>query len=328
LLVFLLSKTAPHGGLNTTLVLTTEDTEVTLLTPVFVPGVGNEPVFDTVVRTIAKDTDGVTTFIAATDVLVDTTSVSQEILIDREGTLARTVGGKLGHHISLTTDGVNLGTLSFVALEIDARIINASLLASRSGLDARAGIGAARDVVIAAGEGVLDALLSNNTSALPVVVSARGITTIARTSARAAVHIFSRKDDINTVLDALTVRHRLNSTESPARTAFALITDHGHGLAVRPVSTSIEFLRSSKASSTREGTKRRVLGIVPSELLIGTKKSLDLLTRKLSSGAIKRGSPEVLDAVDVLDSITSDMCRNTDSNCNNSNYKLHHFLYY
>jgi len=273
---------------------------------VLVPGVGNEPVLDAVLDTVAEDADGVTTLIGTRDVLVDTAGVGHEILIDREGTLARTVGGDLSHHIGLTTDGVDLGSLSLVALEVDARIVDASLLASRSGDDLTlAGILAARDVVVAAGKRVLDALLGDNTSALPVVESARGITTIARASARAAVHILSGKDDILAVLDALTIRHRLNSTESPAGTAIALITDHAHGLTVGPLGTRIELLRGIGASSLGVSAKRGVLRIVPGELLIGTKEGLDLLMRKESSGALKRGSPEVLDAVDVLDGLTS-----------------------
>jgi len=56
---------------------------------VLVPGVGNEPVLGAVVNTVAEDADGVTTLIATRDVLVDTAGVGEEILIDRESTLAR-----------------------------------------------------------------------------------------------------------------------------------------------------------------------------------------------------------------------------------------------
>jgi len=292
---------------------------------VFVPGVSDEPVFDTTVNTITKDTDSMTTIITTRDVLVDTAGVSEEIFINGESTLARTVGGDLSHHISLTTDGVDLLSLSLVSLELDGRIIDASLLASRSGLDlARARISAARDVVIAARKRVLDALLSDNTGSLPVVVSRGRITTIARTSARAAVHILSRKNDILTVLDALTIAHGFNSTESPAGTTIALITDHAHGLAVGPLLTSIEFLGSIGTSSLRISTKRRILRIVPGELNISTKEGLDLLLRKRSSRAVKGSSPEVLDAVDVFDILaSSEVGRNAHGDCDNSKDKLH-----
>jgi len=294
---------------------------------VLVPGVGNEPVLGTIVNTITKDADSMTTLIRARDVLVDTAGVSHEILIDREGTLARTVGGNLSHHISLTADGVDLLTLALVALEVDARIINALGLASRSGDDLTlARIVAARDVVVAAGKRVLDTLLSDNTSALPVVVSARRIATIARASARAAVHILSRKNDVLTVLDALTIRHRLDSTESPAGTAIALITDHAHGLAVGPVGARIEFLGSIGTSVLRISAKRRVLRISPGKLLISTKKSTDLFMSQRSSRAVKRSSPEVLNAVDMLDSFTgSETSRDTNGNSNKSKNKLHFF---
>jgi len=289
---------------------------------VFVPRVSNEPVLGAIVNTIAKNTDSMTTLSTARNVTIDTAGIGQEIFIDGESTLARTVAGDLSHHISLTTDGVDLRGLTLVLIEFDARIIDASGLASRSGDDlASARMVAVRKVVIAARKRVLHALLSDNTSALPVVVSARRITTIARTSTRAAVHIFSREDDILTMLDALTIRHSFNSTESPAGTAIALITDHAHGLALRPLLTSIEFLRSIGASNLRVGAKRRILRINPSKLLISTKKSLNLFMRKRSGGAVKRSSPGILDAVDVIDGFASSKTsRYTNCNSNKSTH--------
>jgi len=295
---------------------------------VLVPGVGNEPVLDAVVNTVAKDTDSVTTFVGARDVLVDTAGVGHEILIDGESTLARTVGGKLGHHILLTTDGVDLLTLALVRLEIDGRIIDASLLARGSGDNlAGARVSAARDVVIAAGKRVLDALLSDNTSTLPVVVSAGRIATIAGASTRAAVHILSGKDDILTVLDALTIAHRLDSTEGPAGTTIALITDHAHGLALRPLLAGIKLSGGTSTGRLAEGAKRGVLRIVPGELLVGTEKRLDLLVGKESSGALKRGSPHILDVVDVLDGLAgSETSRDANCDSNKGKNKLHLYL--
>jgi len=292
---------------------------------VFIPRVGNEPVLGTIVNTITKNTDSMTTLITTRNVLIDTAGVSHEIFIDRESTFTRTVGGKLSHHISLTTNGVNLRSLTLVALEIDARIIDASLLASRSRKDfTLARIVTVRDVVVAARKRVFDTLFSDNTNFFPIAESARRITTIARTSTRAAVHIFSRKDDILTMLDALTIRHRFNSTESPAGTTITLITDHAHGLAVGPLLTSIEGFGSLGTSSLGVSTKRRVLRISPGKLLINTKKRLDLFMGESSSRAIKRSSPGVLDAVDMSDSFTSgETSRYTNCNSNKSNNELH-----
>jgi len=320
----LLSETAPHGVLNAALVLATEDAEVTLLTPVLVPGVGDEPVLGAVVNTIAEDADGVTTLIGARDVLVDTAGVGEEILIDGEGTLARAVGGKLGHHISLTADGVDLLGLALIAGEVDGRIIDASLLARGSGDDlAGARILAARDVVVAARKRVLDALLSDDTSTGPVVVSARGIATVAGASARAAVHILSRKNDVLAVLDALTIAHGLNSAKGPAGATVALVTDHAHGLAVGPLLASIKLFRGIGTGSLGVGTKRRVLGIGPGELLISTKESLHLLVGELGSGALKGSVPEVLDAVDELNRLAGLHGAGNRGNSNKGNDELH-----
>jgi len=320
----LLSETAPHGVLNAALVLATEDAEVTLLTPVLVPGVGDEPVLGAVVNTIAEDADGVTTLIATSDVLVDTADIAHEILIDGEGTLARTVGGELGHHILLTTDGVDSLSLALVRAEDDGRIIDAGLLAGRSGDDlARAGVGAARDVVVAAGKRVLDALLSDDTGLVPVVVGAGRIATVAGASTGAAVHILGGKDDILAVLDALTIAHGLDGTEGPAGTAIALVTDHAHGLAVGPLLAGIELFRGIGAGELVESALRGVLRIVPGELLISTKEGLDLLVGEESGGALKGGGPEVLDAVDVLDGLASGESRDASGDCNKGKNKLH-----
>jgi len=181
-------------------------------------------------------------------------------------------------------------------------------------------------VVIAAGKAVLDALLADNTSALPVVVGTRRIATVAGASARAAVHILSRKDDVLAVLDALTIAHGLDGTKGPAGAAVGLITDHGHGLAVGPGSAGIEALRSRGTSSSGVGALRGVLRIVPGSLDIESEESLGLLMSKASSGRVKRGNPQVLGAVDGLNSLTGGEgagSRGTSAESNECSDELH-----
>jgi len=323
----LFGNAAPHGVLYAALVVATDDAEVALLTPVLVPGVGDEPVLGAVLNTIAEDADGMATLDRAGGVLVDAVLVEHEVLVDGEGTLARTVGAELGHHVLLTTDSVDIRCLALVRLEVDGRIIDASRLARRSGNDlARARVGGARDVMVAAGKAVLDTLLADNTSAHPVGVSTRGIATVAGASARAAVHILSGKDDVLAVLDALTIAHGLDGTESPAGAAIRLVTDHGHGLAVGPGSASIEALGSRSTSSSRVGALRRVGRIVPGTLNIEGNKGLHLIMRKTSSGGVKRGNPQVLGAVDGLNSLTGGegaSSRGTGAESNKSSDELH-----
>jgi len=306
LLLRLLCNTAPHGIFDAALVGATDDTEVALLTPVLVPRVGDEPVLGAVLDTVAEDADSMATLIRAGGVLVDAALVEHKVLIDFKGTLARSVGADLDHHVLLTADGVDILSLALVAGKVDGWVINAGGLAGRSGDDlAAAGVLGTGDVVVAAGKAVLDTLLTDNTGAEPVVVGRGRIATVAGASARAAVHVLSREDDVLAVLDALTVAHCLDSTESPAGTAIRLVADHGHGLAVGPLLTGVEALRCSSTGSSRVGALRRVLGVGGGVLDVGTEESLDLVVRETSSGRVERGNPEVLGRVDGLDSLAS-----------------------
>jgi len=115
----LFGSATPHGVLDTALVGATDNAEVALLTPVLVPRVGDEPVLGAVVDTVAEDADGMTTLDRAGGVLVDTALVEHEVLVDGEGTLARTVGADLGHHVLLAADSVDIRGLALVALEVD-----------------------------------------------------------------------------------------------------------------------------------------------------------------------------------------------------------------
>jgi len=177
--------------------------------------------------------------------MIDTRSVDEEIVINCDDSLARTVHSKLGNEVALTPDRV--GTRALVLILIPGFTVLASTLASGSwAITAGAWVGAVGDVVIAGLEAVRRALLSHNTGVDPVVEGRRGAATIATTSARAGKHILRGKDDIMTLLDAVTIAQRADSTESPAGTAPGLITDHRHRLAVGIIITRIIRLRSTK----------------------------------------------------------------------------------
>jgi len=294
---------------------------------VLVPGVGDEPVLGAILNTIAKDADSMATLIATRSVLVDAASVEHKVLIDGEGTLARAVGADLDHHVLLTTDGVDISSLALVVGVVDGRIVDAGGLARRSGKDLTlAGVLGAWDVVVAAGKAVLDALLTDKTSGLPVAVGTSRIATIAGASVRAAVHVLSREDDVLTVLDALTVAHGLSSSKGPAGSTVRLVADHAHGLALGPVGAGVEALGSSSTSRSRVGALRRVLRVVPGTLDIETEESLDLVVAETSSGRLKRGSPELLGRVDGLNVLTSGegtSCRSTGSKSKEGSDELH-----
>ena len=76
-------------SIDTTVAL--HDLEVTFHTPLAAPRVRAEPVAQTVLNTPADNFDGVTTSDTAGNVVVDTRLVTEEVLIDSESSLKRSV---------------------------------------------------------------------------------------------------------------------------------------------------------------------------------------------------------------------------------------------
>jgi hypothetical protein len=227
--------TTPGLALETTLVVATLDAEETVLSPVSVPRVGAGPELDTILLTVADELDSVTTLETTSGVVIDTRAVGHEILVDLEGNLEGTVGGELSLHVLLTDDRVALLTLALVSVPVKSSVASALLLALRSD---HAG-------VVTGSVGI--AVIRDNTNLNPVGPGATGLTTIAVTAAgegrvRAAVDILSREADDLVLVDALTIRHGLSGTESPAGATVLLVADVLHGLTLRPLGAGIEGL--------------------------------------------------------------------------------------
>jgi len=271
-----LKLTADDVGLNTTFVIATEHAEVTLLTPVLVPAVGKKPVLGTVVDTVTHQLDGMVAHKFTTDMMIDTRSVNEEILINSNDSLARTIGGKLSLGVLLTTDSIDALALVFVVIPLGTVLALLLALGSRT-IATGAGVGAVGDVMIARLEAIRRALLSDNTIIHPVRDGRVRLTTLARASARASKHIFRRKNNILLFVDIVTITQRAHSTESPAGTAPSLITDHLHRLALRIFITRIILLR---------GTHMVLLSISP--LIDTSVESLRVAhTKKLGTDILK-----------------------------------------
>jgi len=237
--------TSPSLLLDAALVVATTDAEVALLSPVGVPRVGAKPVLHTVLLTIAHQLDSVATLKGAAGVAVDTRRVAHEILINLEGNLEGTVGGKLGLHVLLTHDGVGLLALALVAIPAKRRIASALLETLRGD-----------DLAAVVASSVVVAVLRHDTSLDPVAPGAGRLTTLAGTAVSeralgAAVHILSRETDVLTLEDAPAIAHGLDGTEGPAGTAVLLVTDLLHSGAVRPLGASIESGGGSTDLSSR-----------------------------------------------------------------------------
>ena len=323
-----LDLTTDNVRFDTALVLATEHAEIALLTPVFVPAVGKKPVVGAVLRTIAHQLDGVEADKAATDMMIDTRGVHEEIIIHSNDSFARTVHCKLSLEIALTSDRISTSALVLVLIPGFAVLTGTVACGSRT-IAAGARVLAARDVVIAGGEAVGRALLSHDTSLDPVVVGRAGGATVAATSTRTGKHILGGEDDIVALLDAGTIADGADGTEGPAGAAPGLVTDHVHRLAVGILVTRI----------VRLGGTQVLLGTVGNTLKAGveglgvsdTKKlSADILTAHPCDGAVQRSAPQLglaVHATNKLHSAHTIRHRSTDNGAHNNKHRTLHRCY-
>jgi len=302
---------------DTTLILATIHAEEALLTPVLVPAVGKKPVGSAVVDTIAQQLDSVVAEKTTADVMIDTRSVDDKVLIDSKAGLARTFLRKLGDDIVMTLDVVDV--LAVVLVVLPGGTVLALTSAGRGRIIIRgARVLAARDVVIARGERIRTAILSHDTILLPVHESNAGLATVAATAARASKHILSAENDIGVLTDASTIADGSDRADSPAGTAGRLIADHPHGGAV-VVITRIIGIRSVDDLSSSVTETPHVLGGVGETLRTSTKKSANLIMRKTRNRRRKGGSPELSLLVNRPHKVHSANTSSAGNNNSNSN---------
>ena len=86
-----------NRALNAAVVLSPEDLEGSVETPVRVPGVGQQPVGSAVLHTPPEQPDRMSAQHAPVDVLVDTGLVVDKVFVDGEGGLGGSVGHQLLH---------------------------------------------------------------------------------------------------------------------------------------------------------------------------------------------------------------------------------------
>jgi len=294
--------TSPSLALDLALVGATTDAEVTLLTPVGVPGVSAEPVLDTIAGTVAEHLNSMSTLIATAGVVIDTAGVAHEISINLESNLDGTVSGDLGLDVGLTRDSVGLGTLVLIASPGSTVLAGLGALGSDRGVDTG---------------GVRAAGIRDDTSLNPVLPGAARIATIAITAgARAAEDILRRKTKILAVLDIVTIAHSLSSTEGPAGTALTLVTDVLHGGAARPLGAGIEALRGIVDLFSRVDLPLEGVEIVDT-VKVDTKEATSLALGH-TSDVVVSSPPVGLDGVDLVDHLGANSDLLSEGHCSDN----------
>lgn len=187
--------------------------------------------------------------------VVNSSLVGEEVVVDGEGSLNGSVGLNFLHDIGNAADAVNANTLSDVAGVGGGVSTLAGLGAlggwvfastARSVLSSGVMVARRERVGLAVTSGVVQPS-ANESGVLVVAPSGFGVSTIAAISAAestASEEVLSR--DTGLVLlatgNAVTVAHSLGSTESPAGSAVGLITNFLDGFASGPGSPRVEVL--------------------------------------------------------------------------------------
>lgn len=252
---------------NVTLVGATDDAKVTILTPVWVPGVGNFPVLDAIVNTPTDETDSMATDLTAGNMVVDTRHVVLEISIDGKSS----GDGSTGHDGLL--DGINGGVGVDSAVErilVVGEVVVRSLgifitfpgAARRArGRTARLAFSGVRIVTLRTmvmamrkrkgraqvSDGSSVVVLSTSDDTL-FDVAPGGLSESTTTSIHrgAEAYIFSGEGNlIGTTSNAVAVTGGRSGAESPAAATIALVADISDDFsAFGPVSGRVEFVRN------------------------------------------------------------------------------------
>ena len=222
--------------LNMTFILAKNNTEVTVLTPVLVPAVGELPVLNTVLHAPADELRSVSAESLTRHVLVDARLVGQEVLVHIENRLQRT-----GFH-QFSLNGINAVKNNEDLLEevLVLRVLHRVPLlalsgAFGSGLELAAlGVEIAQSVMLALGEGVgvapvLGTIRATSAHALvhERVPGINGIAALATLAAilAAAYDIEGRQTILDLSLRSNAPTIRGSGSSSPARAADGLIAD-------------------------------------------------------------------------------------------------------
>lgn len=248
-------ETSNNALFDTALVGAPLDLEESLVSPVLVPAVGNEPVVKTSFSSPSEDLDGVASEGCAADVVVDTTLVGKEVVVDGEGSLNWAMGLDLALDLGdIVRETVN--ARGFVdVIGVGGAETRLAALDALGGGRVTAAVGVlSGDVVVTGWERVRLAPVggvvqpaTNQSGVLEIAPSSLGVASVAALSAAEAAasqQVLAGDPglDLLSAGNADSVAHGFGSTEGPAGAAVGLISDFLDGLAVGPGSPGVEFV--------------------------------------------------------------------------------------
>ena len=123
--------TSTGSRLDSAFVMSSQNLEVSVVTPLLIPRVSNKPIVNIsssgAINSISQNLDSVASQSLTALVLVNTALVSQEILVDSEGSLHRTVLGNLSDQVAGSVDLVHMLGLGLV-LRVSGGVVRIALL--------------------------------------------------------------------------------------------------------------------------------------------------------------------------------------------------------
>lgn len=233
-----------------------QDLKVSVVAPIRVPGVGNQPVRRPILNSPAQDTNGMSSQHLATHMLIHSRLVVDQILIDSKGALHRSICHDLVLNLRHVLVHRVRGLAKLLVVIVVDLVAVLALLVTLGRLSLRriAGRTIPISVMFAGSNLVRPATLTrpvgtatDQSLAVPVGPGGPRETSVASKAAGVAAgdQIVGRESEVLRLIgvNAVAVRHCLHCSKGPARATRALVTNLSDGRAVWPLLARVKVLR-------------------------------------------------------------------------------------
>lgn len=241
--------------LNATVIGATQDLKVTIVAPVRVPGIRNQPVGRVVLHSPSQNTNRMSSEHLSRNMLIHSRLVIDQILVDREGTLHRSIVHDLvldlGHILAQ-----RVRRLAELAIIIVADLVAVlALLVALGRLSLGSITRGTRSIymVFTGSDFIRTTALAGSVGpttdqslAIPVRPGGTREASVASESTGVATgdKIISRETEVLGLIgvNAVTIGHGLHCSECPTRATRALVTDLSDTGTARPLLTRVKVL--------------------------------------------------------------------------------------